>query len=102
VAARHPSCAVTIGGMPSTPTLTFNLGADAPLAQTLYIRRMRERGFLVASYAYMMLAQRDEDRSDMLEALDVTLGKISRSISEGRLEADSGVARGLRGFARLA
>jgi hypothetical protein len=49
-----------------------------------------------------MLAQRDEDRSEMLEALDLTLADVSRSIEQGTLEADSGVARGLRGFARLA
>ena len=102
VAARHPRCALTIGGMPTTPTLTFNLGPDAPLAQTLYVRRMRERGFLVASYSYVMLAQADDDRVEMLAALDETLAEISRSIEAGRLEADSGVARGLRGFARLA
>jgi glutamate-1-semialdehyde 2,1-aminomutase len=102
VAARHPRCALTVGGMPSTPTLTFGLGPDAPLAQTLYIRRMRERGFLVAGYSYVMLAQREEDRSEMLEALDLTLAEVSRSIEQGTLEADSGVARGLRGFARLA
>ncbi len=102
VAARHPRCALTIGGMPTTPTLTFNLGPDAPLAQTLYVRRMRERGFLVASYSYVMLAQEDDDRVEMLAALDETLAEISRSIAAGRLEADSGVARGLRGFARLA
>jgi glutamate-1-semialdehyde 2,1-aminomutase len=102
VVARHPRCALTVGGMPSTPTLTFGLGPDSPLAQTLYIRRMRERGFLVAGYSYMMLAQRDEDRSEMLEALDLTLAEVSRSIEQGTLETDSGVARGLRGFARLA
>jgi hypothetical protein len=63
---------------------------------------MRERGFLVAGYSYVMLAQREEDRSEMLEALDLTLAEVSRSIEQGTLEADSGVARGLRGFARLA
>jgi glutamate-1-semialdehyde 2,1-aminomutase len=83
VAARHPRCALTVGGMPSTPTLTFGLGPDAPLAQTLYIRRMRERGFLVAGYSYVMLAQREEDRSEMLEALDLTKPRLYQDDTNG-------------------
>jgi glutamate-1-semialdehyde 2,1-aminomutase len=49
MAALYPSCAIEIGGMPSTPVLTFQLAENAPAAKTLYIRKMLENGFLVSS-----------------------------------------------------
>jgi len=102
VAARHPLCQVVVGGMPTTPTFTFRLGADAPLAQTLYVRKMRQRGFLVAGYIYLMLAHTDRDLADLIEAIDASLGEIARAIDQEKLAEEAGVARGLRGFTRLA
>lgn len=102
LASRHPGCRLVIGGMPATPTMAFDLGADAPLAQTLYVRKMRERGFLVASYIYVMLAHDDERIASMLSAADETLAEIAAILDRGALAEESGVARGLRGFTRLA
>jgi len=102
LAARHPACRLVVGGMPATPTLVFDLGADAPLAQTLYVRKMRERGFLVASYYYIMLAHDDTRIASMLSAADETMAEIATIIDRGTLAEESGVARGLRGFTRLA
>lgn len=102
LAAQHPACALSVGGMPATPTMTFGLGADTPLAQALFVRRMRERGFLVASYYYVMLAHDDAKTQALLTAADESLTEISASIASGRLAEDAGVPRGERGFARLA
>lgn len=102
LAARHPACAVTIGGMPATPTLTFALGADAPLAQALYVRKMRERGFLAASYHYVMLAHTDAHIASFLAAADETLAEIATLITAGQLAAAASSIRTQKGFARLA
>jgi glutamate-1-semialdehyde 2,1-aminomutase len=102
LAARHPACKLLVGGMPATPTMVFDLGPDTPLAQTLYVRKMRERGFLVATYHYVMLAH-DESRIEaMLRAAEEAMGEIAEIIIRGTLAEESGVARGLRGFTRLA
>ena len=102
LATRHPLCRLVIGGMPPTPTMNFNLGADAPLAQTLYVRKMRERGFLVSSYHYVMLAHDEAVIMQLLSAAEEVMGEISRIIAAEQLEVEAGVARGPRGFARLA
>jgi glutamate-1-semialdehyde 2,1-aminomutase len=102
LAARHPACRWIVGGMPATPTLTFNLGADTPLAQALYVRRMQERGFLASSYHYVMLAHDDAKAAAFLAAADETGGEIARLIADGRLEEVSGVSRRPQGFTRLA
>jgi glutamate-1-semialdehyde 2,1-aminomutase len=102
MAARHPACKLIVGGMPATPTMSFDLGADAPLAQTLYVRKMRARGFLVSSYYYVMLAHDEAKIQLLLTAADETMGEIAAIVLAGRLAEESGVARGLRGFTRLA
>ena len=102
LAVRHPACRLIVGGMPPTPTMNFDLGADAPLALTLYVRKMRERGFLVASYYYVMLAHDEAKVQLLLEAAEETMSEIENVIASGRLAEESGVARGQRGFARLA
>lgn len=102
LAARHADCRLAIGGMPAVPTMSFNLGPDAPLAQALYVRRMRERGFLVASYHYVMLAHEEDQIARFLAAADDVLGGIADVIRAGDLTAVADVARGLRGFTRLA
>jgi glutamate-1-semialdehyde 2,1-aminomutase len=102
LATRHPACKLTVGGMPATPTMTFGLGADTPLAQALYVRKMRERGFLVATYYYVMLAHDETRIQSMLAAAEETMGEIAALIADGRLADEAGVPRGDRGFARLA
>jgi len=102
LATRHPACKLVIGGMPVLPTMTFDLGEDAPLAQALYVRKMRERGFLVASYHYVMLAHDEAKVRQLLAAADETMTEIAGLITRGGLAEASGVPRGTRGFARLA
>ena len=102
IAERHATCRLTVGGMPSTPTMNFDLGVDSPLALVLYVRKMRERGFLVASYYYVMLAHDEIKVQQLLSAADETMGEIAEIISRGSLAEEAGVPRGQRGFARLA
>ncbi|MEO7600140.1 MAG: aminotransferase class III-fold pyridoxal phosphate-dependent enzyme [Opitutus sp.] len=102
LAHRHGTCRAVVGGMPATPTMTFDLGVDAPLALVLYIRKMRARGFLVASYYYVMLAHDETRIAQLLAAADETLSEIGQLISAGTLAEVAGVPRGQRGFARLA
>ncbi len=101
LAARHPSCQLTVAGMPATPLISFGLGADAPLAQALYIRKLRERGFLAATYHYVMLAHEEEKLVSFLAAADESLGEVAAAIARGSLAEESGVPRKSQAFARL-
>jgi hypothetical protein len=82
--------------------MTFNLGADSPFAQVLYVRKMQQRGFLVASYHYVMLAHDEDKVQQLLRAADETMGEIVELITNGTLAKEAGVQIGQRGFARLA
>jgi len=101
LAGRHLPCKLVVGSMPPITTMTFDLGEDAPLAQALYVRKMRERGFLVASYYYVMLAHDETKIQQLLTAAEETMGEIEALITSGRLAEEAGVPRGQRGFARL-
>ncbi len=102
LAAAHPVCRLLVGGMPATPTMNFDLGADAPLAQALYVRKMRARGFLVSSYYFVMLAHDEGKIRQLLAAAGETMQEIAALITAGRLAEEAGVPRGQRGFTRLA
>jgi glutamate-1-semialdehyde 2,1-aminomutase len=102
VAARYPVCKVIVAGMASTPSVTFGLGGDASLAQTVFVRRMQQRGFLVMSTYYVMLAHRETDFSGLVAAMDETLAELAPAVGEGRLQELAQVERGEKGFARLA
>jgi glutamate-1-semialdehyde 2,1-aminomutase len=102
LAARHPACRAVVGGQPATPTMVFDLGPDASQAQSLYVRRMRERGYLVSSSYYVMWAH-DEPRIEaMLGAAETTLAEIAALVERGALAQVAGVTAGAKGFARLA
>lgn len=102
LAARHPACQLTVGGLPATPTISFGLGVDAPLAQALYTRKLAARGFLAATYHYVMLAHDDDKLASFLAAADETLGEVGTTIARGSLAEESGVPRKTAAFARLA
>jgi glutamate-1-semialdehyde 2,1-aminomutase len=89
LAARHTACKLVVGGMPAIPTMVFDLGPDTPLAQTLYVRKMRERGFLVATYHYVMLAHDEARIEAMLHAAEETMGEIAAIITRGTLAEES-------------
>lgn len=102
LAARHPACQWTVGSMPPTPTLAFNLGVDTPRAQALYVRKMLERGFLAASYHYLMLAHTDAHIAGFLAAADEVGGEIAAVIAAGDLAKVAAATPRSPAFARLA
>lgn len=102
LAARYPSCAMEIGGMPSTPTLTFQLAENTPAAKTLYVRKMLEKGFLVSSIFYLMHAHEEKHIALLLEALDTVLADMEKAIRDGMLRQEAGSRTAGTGFTRLA
>jgi glutamate-1-semialdehyde 2,1-aminomutase len=101
ISARHPQCRLVVGGMPSTPTITFELGADAPLVQKLYVRKMCERGLLVSSIFYLMLAHEQEYIGQLLHAIELVLSELDQLIDSGKLAVELGVTSEQSDFARL-
>lgn len=102
LAVRHPSCQLVIGGMPATPTLTFQLGKESLAAKTLYIRKMLDYGFLVSSTFYLMYAHEEQHITKLIDTLDMVLGEIEQVIAAGRLMEEDGSNQSQPGFARLA
>lgn len=102
VAARHPRCRINVGSMPVTPSFGFNLEDDTSLAQPLFVRKMLERGFLVSTFCYLMLAHDEEKIALFLTACDEVMTEVSRIIADGRLAEEAGLPRTRRGFTRLA
>lgn len=102
IARRYPRCSIEIGGMPSTPLLTFRLEENAPAAKTLYIRKMLEKGFLVSSIFYLMHAHEEKHMKLLLEALDHVLAAMEKIISNGALAQVAGNDTARSGFTRLA
>jgi glutamate-1-semialdehyde 2,1-aminomutase len=99
MAARYPSCALAIGGLPATPTMIFQLGDRSAAAQRLYVRKMHERGFLVSSTFYLMYAHEEQHIAELLETMDIVLGEMEQTIASGQLASHEGSQAG---FARLA
>ena len=102
LAARHPACKITVGGMPSAPALAFGLGGAATAAKALMVRGMLARGFIASTQIYVMLAHDSTHAAAYLEALDATLADVARLAEAGRLESESGVSGPGPAFARLA
>lgn len=102
LAARYPACGIVVGSMPVTTSFGFNLGDDTSLAQALFVRKLRERGFLVSTYCYLMWAHDEEKIGRFLTACDGAWAELSQIITAGRLESEAGLPRARRGFTRLA
>ncbi len=100
VAARYPACRIRIDGMPPTPLLTFCLEHGASEAKTFYIRGMCEKGFLVSSAYYLMLAHEQVHIDAFFEALEPTLSLLEQAINSGVLTS-SDLSGNQLGFARL-
>ncbi len=99
-AARYPGCAIRIDGMPPTPLLTFGPESGGAAAKTFYIRKMCEKGFLVSSAFYLMLAHRQKHIDAFFEALESTLHELEQVIASGLLSGD-GISGSQFGFRRL-
>lgn len=102
VAASHPACQLTVGGMPPSPSLIFGLGADSAAAKVLMIRGLTRRGFLGSSQLYLMQAHTAEHIACFMEALNEVLSELERVIAQGNLSATAGVPTTTGSFARLA
>lgn len=102
IAARHPALGIQIGGMPCSPSITFQCGDVAAAAKALVIREMLARGFLFSSQLYVMWPHSDRHVDDLLAALDDSLARVSIVQSEGRLISEAGTGQTQAGFARLA
>ncbi|WP_395809124.1 aminotransferase class III-fold pyridoxal phosphate-dependent enzyme [Daejeonella sp.] len=102
LAGCHPSCKLLIGGMPATPTMTFQLGKESLAAKTLYTRKMLEHGFLVSSTFYLMYAHEEQYIAKLIDVLDIVLGEIEQVIAAGQLIDKELGNQSQPGFARLA
>jgi glutamate-1-semialdehyde 2,1-aminomutase len=102
LAQRHPTLAITIGGQPCAPSLTFNLGENSAAAKALMIRAMLKRGYLFSSQLYLMWPHTESDISLMFSALDETLTELTKLHECNTLRATAGPGVAPTGFARLA
>ncbi len=102
VAANHPSLRIKVGGMPSAPSLAFDLGADSQAAKTLYVRKLVQRGILASGQYYVMWPHTVEMVDMLLAALGEVCGELVALQSTGRLQTEAGGVVGQTGFARLA
>lgn len=100
MAARYPGCRIRVDGMPSTPLLTFCLEHGASEAKTFYIRSMCEKGLLVSSAYYLMLAHEQVHIDAFFDALETTLNQLEQVIISGRLTS-SDLTGSRPGFTRL-
>ncbi|MEZ0275501.1 MAG: aminotransferase class III-fold pyridoxal phosphate-dependent enzyme, partial [Roseimicrobium sp.] len=102
LASKHPSLKLTVGNRPCAPSLSFALGDAAMPAKALMIRKMLARGFMMSSQLYVMHTHDETLINAMLEAMDATLGELTRLHESGRLIREAGQAVPGRGFTRLA
>lgn len=99
VAAAHPACKLSIGSMPSTPSLVFGLGELNGSAKVFLIRGLLESGILGSLQIYLMNAHTAGQMDDYLQAVDEVLSELETAIAKGELAATLGTAST---FARLA
>ncbi|MEO5997712.1 MAG: aminotransferase class III-fold pyridoxal phosphate-dependent enzyme [Chitinophagaceae bacterium] len=102
LAARCPSLKLQVGGMPSTPTLAFQLGEHSAAVKTMYVSKMLERGFLVSSIFYLMYAHEERHITLLLEALDIVFREMADIITTGNFTEEATTAVSQPGFIRLA
>lgn len=101
IAVRHALLRLQIGGMPCSPSITFDLGEDAAAAKVLMIRQMIQRGFLMSSQLYMSWPHTEGLIDEMVAALDESLDGITQIKEAGDLQRAAGVSAQATGFARL-
>ncbi|HRJ47055.1 MAG TPA: aminotransferase class III-fold pyridoxal phosphate-dependent enzyme, partial [Opitutaceae bacterium] len=102
LAARHPAARVVIGGIPAVPTLQFDCGPLAGAAKTYYVRGMAARGFLAATYHYLMHAHGEAEIASFFAAADTVLADLAIAAASGELAREAGGTAAQSGFARLA
>ncbi|HEX5026818.1 MAG TPA: aminotransferase class III-fold pyridoxal phosphate-dependent enzyme, partial [Agriterribacter sp.] len=102
LALRYPACKLQVGGMPSTPTIAFQLDELAAVAKNVYVKKMLEHGFLVSSIFYLMHAHEDQHIEQLLYAMQNVLAAIEQMIVGGKLSHEPAVTTRNNGFTRLA
>lgn len=100
--ARHPAARVVVGGIPAVPTISFDHGPLAGAAKARYVRGMAARGFLAATYHYLMHAHGPAEIAAFFTAADEVLADLAAAAAAGDLARESGGAAAQTGFARLA
>lgn len=103
LAEKYPGCQLIVGGMPVTPTLSFQLEGYSQVVRKVFIQKMLNRGFLVSTSMYLMYAHKEIHIELFLEALDLVLNEIEEELAVGKFEtllAEQGSTQ--PGFARLA
>ncbi len=102
VASNHPALRIKIAGMPCSPSVGFDLGADSQAAKTLYIRKMVQRGILASGQYYVMWPHTTEQVDTLLAAFNEACKGMATLHSAGGLQTEAGISQGQSGFARLA
>jgi len=101
IAVQRPNCKITIAGMPTSLSLAFDLGDDASLAKTIYVRKMQERGILVSTYIYLMYAHEEKHIQTFIQAFELVTGELEHLIEGGLLSTALNTAVSHSGFSRL-
>lgn len=102
IAQRHPILKLSIGGQPAAPSLAFGLGADAPAAKALYLRRMLARGWISSTQLYVMGAHDEALVESFTSALDEVMASVAKDFNDGTLAREAGAVQAQTGFTRLA
>ena len=101
LAGKHSSLHLKVGGMPCSPSLTFDLGPSSTPAKTLMIRKMLARGYLMSNQFYVMQAHTRAVVDGMITHLDEVMGELTLLKNAERLITEAGVQAPTGGFARL-
>jgi glutamate-1-semialdehyde 2,1-aminomutase len=102
ITAKFPSVQLVVGGMPVTPTLSFQCGDFAATVRKIFIGKMLDRGFLTSTSMYLLYAHQETHIDQFFQAMQSVLSEIEDDLNLGRIgniKNDKGVQQG---FARLA
>ena len=102
IAANYPGCSLAIGGMPVTPTLSFQLEGYSLAVKKVFIQKMLARGFLVSTSMYLMFAHKQRQIDLFLSSLDLVLYELEHEIIAGKFKNLNEGKSSQPGFARLA
>ncbi len=102
VASRYPACKMSVGGMPVTPTLAFQVEGISGALRKRFIQKMHTRGILISSSIYLMYAHRDAHIDTLLTSMDAVLKELEEEIKAGNFGPEGPSPDVTPGFARLA
>jgi glutamate-1-semialdehyde 2,1-aminomutase len=97
-AQRYEALALRVGGMPVSPSISFQHSRLMPL----FINGMQKEGFLVNSTLYLMQTHSDALLSRFLERFEHVLMELNHQVASNQLPSTPGAGDQSSGFARLA